>query len=176
MECKGKRTMKHCAPPPEEPTSTSTNSSSLLVGTFLISLLRRNLPTLLQTWGIPMGGKSSSGSGPHIKTTKQSSQRKQGDEVKWEVGRRMRAVVDEGGNESLGRSSAGHDEWLEELKEESGTDSQLIILPASSPCCVCPGRNHKTSTVVFFSYLCWEFPCSLMCSLRYMTPLPCGTC
>lgn len=42
MECKGRRTMKRCVSPvrPEEPTSTS---SSLLVGTFLISLLRRSL-------------------------------------------------------------------------------------------------------------------------------------
>jgi len=70
MECKGRRTMKRCVSPREAGGAhLHLRLLSPLVGTFLISLLRRSLPTLLQTCGIPRGRKSSSRSSPHIKMT-----------------------------------------------------------------------------------------------------------
>lgn len=69
-ECKGRRTMEccvsHCMA-----GGAHLHLLSLVVDTFLIGLLRRSLPALLQTCGIPRRGKSSSGSSPHIKMTKQ---------------------------------------------------------------------------------------------------------
>lgn len=108
MECKGRRTMKCCVSPvrPEVPTSTSTSSPSWLVHSWSVC------------WGgasqhysrpveFPGGRKSSSGSSPHIKMTKQrkTPQKKL---LRWSQmrGQRcMRAVVDEGGNESQGCSA-----------------------------------------------------------------------
>lgn len=107
MECKGRRTMKLSVSlwcrrsPPPPPLSFP------LVGTFLISLLRRSLPQHYSKplefpgWEEQLQVKPSHKNGQTKKKSK-----KPRDEAKWEVGRRMRAVVDGGGNESQG-SSAG---------------------------------------------------------------------
>lgn len=103
MECKGRRTMKRCV---------SLRGAHLHLHLLFLS------PWLVHSWSVcwggaspnitpdlwnSQGGKSSSGSSPHIKMAKQrKSPQKPRDEAKWEVGRRMRAVVDEGGNESQG--------------------------------------------------------------------------
>lgn len=101
MECKGRRTMKRCFHvKPEKPTST-TSFFSPLVGTFLISLLRRSLS---QHYSRPVefpGGKNSSGSSPRIRMAKPRKVfKKKEDKAKCGVGRCMGAVVDGGGNES----------------------------------------------------------------------------
>ena len=133
------------------------------------------LPTLLQTCGIPRGGRraSSSGSRPHIKMTKQRKPppKKPRDEVKWEVGRRMRAGVEGGGNESQGSR------WMVR-RALSGISYRHTVnhSPHFFPVLrAVRWRNHKTSIVAFRSYLGWEFPCSAMCSLSFMTPRPRGT-
>jgi len=75
MECKGRGNNEElCFPPvrPEEPTSTSTSTASPPFGWYIPDqFAEEEAPNITPDLWNSQGGKSSSGSSPHIKMTKQ---------------------------------------------------------------------------------------------------------